>query len=118
MAETFRSGKENPDAVLIDDNALVHLAWEMEARKRGKTVKVFSSPKEFLASKDSIDASTPIYLDQNFGEGAPTGQEAAEVLHAVGFEQIYLATGEDPSSLKPSRHIRAVVGKKPPWKRE
>lgn len=103
-----------PDAVLIDDDQLVHTVWKVAASSNGKTLGTFSTPREFLAIVSGLDKSTPIYVDSKLGEGV-RGEDFARDLHAQGFWNLYLATGRQSESLPPMPWIKEVVGKKAPW---
>lgn len=102
------------DAVLIDDDHLVHTVWKVAASTNGKTLDAFSTPREFLAIVGRLDKSSPIYADSKLGEGV-RGEEFAKDLHAQGFRNLYLATGRQSESLPPMPWIKEVVGKKAPW---
>lgn len=103
-----------PDAVLIDDDRLVHAVWKVAARTNGKALDAFSTPREFLAKAGRMDKTTPIYVDSKLGGGV-RGEDFAKELHAQGFRNLYLATGHQPATLPAMPWIKEVVGKKAPW---
>ena len=103
-----------PDAVLIDDDDLVHTVWKVAATTNGKTLGAFSTPREFLAIVGRLDKSTPIYVDSKLGDGV-LGEEFAKELHAQGFRNLYLATGRKRDTFPVMPWIKDVVGKKAPW---
>lgn len=103
-----------PDAVLIDDDHLVHTNWKVAARTNGKTLDAFSTPREFLAIVGRLDKKTPIYVDSKLGDGV-RGEEFAKELHTQGFQNLYLATGHRSASFPVMPWIKEVVGKKAPW---
>lgn len=103
-----------PDAVLIDDDHLVHTVWKVAASANGKTLGAFSTPREFLAIVGRLDKTTPIYVDSKPGGGIRR-EDFAKDLHAQGFRNLYLATGRQPDSLPPMPWIKEIVGKKAPW---
>lgn len=103
-----------PDAVLIDDDHLVHTVWKVAARTNGKTLDAFSTPKEFLAKVGRLDRRTPIYVDSKLSDGV-RGEEFAKELHDKGFRNLYLATGHQRDALPPMPWIMDIVGKKAPW---
>ncbi|MFC1523027.1 hypothetical protein ACFL6Y_11520 [Elusimicrobiota bacterium] len=104
-------------AVLIDDDPLVHMVWNMAAQEKGVDLKAFKEPKDFmkLLEKDGPDRSIPIYLDSELGEGIK-GEDVAKELHDKGFTNLYLETGHSPESFAHATWIKQVVGKEPPWK--
>lgn len=109
--EETRTG---PDAVLVDDDALVHMTWKMAAKSKGLELMAFSTSKELLAALSGLPKDTPFYLDSELGDGVQ-GKRVAQDLHAQGFSNLYLATGRAPDSFPHMPWIKQVVGKEPPW---
>ena len=103
-----------PDAVLLDDNALVHMTWRMAAKSKGLSLVGFRSPQELLAAVDRYSKDTAVYLDSELAEGV-RGEDIAKVLHGKGFTNLYLATGHAPEALPDMPWIKQVVGKEPVW---
>ena len=103
-----------PDCILIDDDPLVHMTWKMAGRERGKTVRVFKSREEFLAAASRISFTTPIYIDSSLGHGVK-GELVAKELYALGFTELYLATGHGAEKFANIPYIKGVIGKEPPW---
>lgn len=100
------------DAVLIDDDPLVHLTWETAAQASGKRLRAFSQPQDFFLSSNEIEKSTPIYIDSRLSEGQ-RGEEIARVIHDLGFTEIYLSTGFDPQEFADMAWIKGIIGKEP-----
>lgn len=109
--------RERWDAVLIDDDPIVRQIWTFAAESAGKRFLTFSSPVEFLREAERIDRASPIYIDEQLGEGAK-GHEVSIRIHARGFSDIVLATGGEVAPAADLRYIKAVVGKEPPWCKE
>lgn len=103
------------DAVLIDNDSLVRDTWKILAEKNGKAVLVYSGAEALLANIDSIDRTTPIYIDFNLENEQMCGIAVAEELHRRGFRELFLSTGVDPDELPRSDKIKGVRGKEPPW---
>lgn len=104
--------RQKYDAILIDDDPLVHSTWKIFANEKQKKLLCFSTPDEFFAKADDIHRSTPLYIDVNLGHGI-NGQDVAEKAAAMGFSNIALATGYDPDSLTPPICVMKVVTKDP-----
>jgi hypothetical protein len=102
------------DAVLVDDDPLVHMVWRYSASSKAKRLLVFSDVGEFRASLSSLSQTTPIYLDSHLGTGL-RGELIAEELIAMGFKQVYLATGYSQEDLLPFPDSVTLVGKAPPF---
>ena len=108
------AGRERYDAVLIDDDALARLTWKTAAARAGKKFQGFASVGEFLAAINTIDRSTPVYIDADLGDGVKGDQESVQI-HSLGFRDIFLATGYSPETFAGLKHLRGVVGKEAPW---
>lgn len=108
------SPSSNPHAILIDDDKLVHMNWKISAKKNGKILRTFSDPTGFQNVMIDIEKSTPIYVDSNLANGIK-GEDVACELKAMGFSNLYLATGFDKSNFPDMPWIKDVVGKSPPW---
>ncbi len=103
------------DAVLIDDDELVRSMWEFEARRKGKTVRVFSDVNSFLAESAFISLDTPIYVDSCL-QSEKNGEDYSEELFGRGFRNLYLATGRPASHFgRGMPWLRGIVGKAPPF---
>ncbi|MBI4371050.1 MAG: HAMP domain-containing histidine kinase [Elusimicrobia bacterium] len=113
-----KAGRPGPrascDAVLIDDDPLVRLNWRTAASRAGKTLRDYPGVPEFLAEAGEVDPRTPIYLDQELGNGSKGTEEALRI-NECGFTEIYLTTGHSAANLRPAACIRDVIGKEPPW---
>lgn len=100
-------------AVLIDDDTLVHMNWEMSAETAGIELKAFTDPAEFLANLEAFPKDTPIYIDSELGEGIK-GEDIAAGLREKGFTNICLATGHPPERFAHLPWLK-VIGKSSPW---
>ena len=90
------------DAVLVDDDPLVHMTWELAAKSAEKVFRGFFTVDDFLRAASTIDPATPVYVDRNLGTDEP-GDVAVERFTQVGFKHVFLATGDEEG------------GKNPPW---
>ena len=110
------SAKTNskPDAVLIDDDPLVHLTWSMAAKSKLKNVVTFFDAESFFAESAKIRPDTPIYVDSSLSNGV-SGEDVAQKIHATGFGSVYLATGFPAERFKGMSWLSGVIGKTPPW---
>lgn len=102
---------EQLDAVLIDDDELIHMSWQYEADKKGKALKCYKSVEDFLQVADSIDRSTKIFVDSNLSDGLK-GEIESEKIFNLGFKEIYLATGYSASVIEKPAWIKEVIGKR------
>lgn len=105
------------DAILIDDDILVRLAWTESAKRAQKKIRVFCGYEDFLAEVASLDRSTCVYVDVQLA-GSVGGDEIAGSIHQLGFKSVYLATGHFPqnvSAFEGLKFLAGIVGKTPPW---
>jgi len=107
------SDKKNKEIVLIDDDELVLMNWQISARKKGIKLIKYKSVKEFYKDIDKIDKETPIYIDSELEEGIK-GEDIAIVLSKKGYKNITLETGHEPESFKSIDWLK-VIGKDPPF---
>jgi len=99
------------DLCLIDDDKeLIHVIWSSVAKDKNLNIKLFATPQEFYAEVNTIDRSTPIYVDVSLGEGV-RGIDVASEIHKLGFVEINHATGYDSNSIEVPPFICQVVGK-------
>ncbi|MBU0504645.1 hypothetical protein KJ708_01535, partial [bacterium] len=110
-----RTADHDPiDAILIDDDYLVHTTWRLIAKQHGKTVKCYVDPEDFVNDSDDINKATPLYIDSNLGDGVK-GEVLAKEFYEQGFTNIYLATGYPKDDFAKVPWIKDVVGKQPPF---
>lgn len=105
---------QGSEAVLIDDDRLIHNLWKNAAQDCGKRVATFFNADDFLAEYKDFSLDTPIYLDSHLGDGK-RGEEVAAEIRAKGFKHIYLVTGASAEDVLPSPSIKAILDKAPPW---
>jgi signal transduction histidine kinase len=99
-------------AVLIDDDPLIRLTWESEAKHNGINLLGLSSYGEFL--KNKIAKDTPIFIDYSLGDVSnDNGIDVGLKLHKSGYNNLHLATGfVDTDELKEVPHIfKSIQGK-------
>lgn len=105
---------ETVDAILIDDDTLVHVAWKHTARAAEKKLLCFASPVVFEKAMNQYDKATTIYIDSTLNDGVK-GEEWAKKLFEKGFKNLYLATGYSAESFPPMPWIKGIIGKDSPW---
>lgn len=103
-----------PDAILIEDDALVRKTWSLSASRSGKALRDFRCLEDFIPEASSVPRSTPIFLDFELTGGAD-GAVAIQRLRDLGFAEIHLETGHSPDSLPPGLEVQSLRGKEPPW---
>ncbi len=106
---------DNLDAVLIDNEVLVHEAWKFRAELAGKNILCFKNSKEFFSALPAISEQTPVYVDMNLED--ENGLEVTRKVCEAGFAEVFLATGANCSevNLESASYLKGVLGKEPPW---
>lgn len=104
----------NWDAILIDDDPLVRKTWQVAADLAKKHLRVFASANKFFLEAESLSRDIPVYIDAALGNDS-RGEIESRLIHALGFRDIYLATGHKVEEFSAYSHLRGVVGKSPPW---
>ena len=100
------------DAVLIDDDELVHMTWKMIASEKTKNILCFATPEEFFLHAPTISLDTPVYVDVSLAK-CKRGEVVATEVYSIGFTEIYLATGYEASTIEKPECVRSIVGKAP-----
>ncbi len=107
------AGETKKSAVLIDDDALTHMTWELAAGEHGIDLQAFTDPDEFLANLEKFPKDIPLYIDSELGENIK-GEDMAADLRKKGFTNIRLATGHPPERFSHLPWLE-VISKEPPW---
>ncbi len=102
------------DAVLIDDEDLVHATWRITAKRDGKRVLLCKSFEEFFERSGALDRATAIYVDVSLGRGV-RGEDVSKRVVDAGFANVYLSTGHRAEQFAHLAWLKGVVGKEPPW---
>lgn len=102
------------DAVLIDDDKLVHDSWKIAAKKANKKLHTYFQHQDFLKDGKNFSKETLIYIDSNLAAGIK-GEDIAWMINKKGFVNLYLATGYNTQDFEPMPWIKKIVGKNPPW---
>jgi hypothetical protein len=97
-----------PDLVLIDDDILIHAAWNVVAKAKGHDLLCVRSIPEFLDHQ--LPQSTLVYVDYHFQNGLDGMVESIQ-LYERGYKNLYIATGSKVSNHERPAHIIAIVGK-------
>lgn len=86
------TGKAPYDHVLVEDYKLSQLLWLDQAREKGLSLAVFSSPQEFLRNQNIIGKEVQIYLDSHFPDFSQKGEEWAKDLYDSGYENLWMCS--------------------------
>jgi FixJ family two-component response regulator len=100
--------------ILIDDDELVRMTWQFKADSNSIELFSYATVEEFLNEYENLDRNFPVYLDSDLGN--ILGEDFVEKLNSLGFNEIHMVTGKDPSKILKNKHLfKTITGKKPPF---
>ncbi|MFZ4403763.1 MAG: ATP-binding protein [Pseudobdellovibrionaceae bacterium] len=100
------------DCVLIDDDTLMEMTWQMSANSHNKKFVYFNNPEDFFKSISQISFESPLYIDADLGKGI-RGTDLCKKAFDLGFKNIFLCTGYSASDFAHMPWVKAIVGKDP-----
>ena len=100
-----------PDVVLIDDDSLIRIIWETEARFYKHVCYCFSNLESFI--NHNIDKDVPVFMDYRWGD-EPAGLRMASYVLREGYRNVYITTGCEPEDVNAPPQIQGIVGKEYP----
>ena len=100
--------------VLIDDDDLIRMGWEVSAEEKGYTLRCFASFAAFVAEQQDLSKNSHVFIDSNLGVETKGEMHIPEIKE-FGFENVYLATGNPAEDYLNLSGVKAVIGKMPPW---
>lgn len=106
------SPKEYYDAVVLDDEELQIRSWQFAAIQKGKKILTFSKSDEFLSALSNIDHQSCLFIDSILSESTK-GEDIATKVNAMGFANVYMSSGHDPSYFKDMKFLKGIIGKTP-----
>ncbi|MBL7554597.1 MAG: HAMP domain-containing histidine kinase [Bdellovibrionaceae bacterium] len=110
--------KAKLDYCLIDDDELVHMAWQINAKALNHKMRSYRNIEVLFNDLSSLDPLTKIYIDSNLGEdstGAEVkGESIAKQLFDKNFHNLYITSGYSPEQFANYSFLKGVVGKEPP----
>lgn len=105
------------DAILIDNDRLVHKSWGMVAKRLEKKIYSFFDPQAFYGAAHLMPLDTPVYIDLNL-EHRDQGDVVAAYAYLFGFRNIHIRSGVANSELGKLPWLTDVQGKTTPWELE
>lgn len=107
--------KENPpQKILLDDDELVRLTWSMSAAKCNIPLQVFANSDHLISSLANLNKNSSFYIDSDLKE-EKSGEDIAAELLAMGYENLYMASGYSADKFSHLKFLKGVIGKSPPW---
>lgn len=99
--------------ILLDDDPLVHMNWQLAAKASGIELKAYKRAEEFIAEAENLSKDISVYIDSDLG-GSIKGEDIAKELREKGFADITMATGHGPEKFAHLPWLK-VTGKAPPF---
>ncbi len=101
------------DAILIDDDNIIRTTWEFYAHSKLKKLKTFSDPSLFISEIYLYNKEIKIYIDSNLHNNQK-GEILAQELYHLGFNNLFLTTGYEPSIFSKYTFLKGILNKEPP----
>lgn len=86
------------DAILIDDDSLIHTTWNLHAKNNNIKLRSFYTINQFLEVARLFDNNTKIFLDSNLGNSIK-GEIEGKKIFDLGFKNIYIQSGLELKNL-------------------
>lgn len=99
-------------AVLIDDDDLQRMTWEMVFRSKGMDLRHFFSPGEFFDVQEKIDRNTPVFIDYCLGRNSNAQMYVGEI-RSLGFKKIFIVSGYSDLHSSKIEGVMKILGKSP-----
>ncbi|KAB8033272.1 ATP-binding protein [Fluviispira multicolorata] len=106
--------KDKPNAILINDDSLIKMVWHLTAIKQNKKIVIYKNLEKFLDNLEMYDHGTSLFIDIDY-LNKNSGNKKVLQIYNLGFKQIYLITGQNPSLFIPAKWVNAIVTNEPPW---
>jgi signal transduction histidine kinase len=108
----IKEAKIKYDIILLDDDQLVRMTWEIKAKQKGKSILSLASTSELWAIVGELDKENVFYIDVHLSK-SENGEQVTKELFKLGYLNLYLATGYDSDQFPHVTWIKGVVGKTP-----
>ncbi len=106
----FEPNESLYDLVLIDDDDLCRLSWQVKAKNLGKNILLCRNYDELREKINIIPKNIPIFLDSLENERV-SGDLITKKLYAMGFINLYYASGFTDEDYNFPEVIKGNVGK-------
>jgi signal transduction histidine kinase len=99
--------------VLIDNDELVCITWEMKAKKSGQNLKIFKSSIEVFSNIHQFPADTTFYIDSELDN--EKGEDIALRLYNMGYLNLIMCSGYSKDKFSHLTYIKSIITKSPPF---
>ena len=100
--------------VLIDDEPLVKMVWELSAEEKGISLTVYQRYEDFKKSAEEHSKETQILIDSNLGREGKGEDKISEIL-SLGFSKVWMCTSADLDEFDKYPGLSGAIDKTPPW---
>ncbi len=95
------------EVVFIDDDQ--NLLASLTFLAAHKIVKTYQNPHQFLSEASHYSPHTKIFIDNNFTHLPEKGTEILAQLVLLGFQHLYLLTGESFADTELPPHVKLIM---------
>lgn len=99
--------------ILLDDDSLTRLNWELKAKQNLILLRTFANSNDLFMAENQIKIEDFIYVDCELKN--ESGVDVAKKLDSMGFQNIFLCTGHPPENFSHLTFLKGVIGKSPPF---
>ncbi|NOT77594.1 MAG: HAMP domain-containing histidine kinase [Bacteriovoracaceae bacterium] len=110
---TVNQHSQSSLSILIDNDELVCLTWEMKAKKAGIDLKIFRSSVELFSNVGLLPIDACFYIDSELDN--EKGENIAQKLFSMGFLNLNMCTGYSKDKFAHLPFIKKVINKSPPF---
>jgi signal transduction histidine kinase len=100
--------------VHIDDDMLIRISWEQQAKKCGVTIHSFDNFENTKGHFKKLSKDVSFYVDQDLGEGHQSGVDSLLELYEQGFRNLFLTTGYEKEEFEEFAQKITVLDKRFP----
>lgn len=97
--------------ILIDDDRLIHMMWQLHFKDTQKSLHCFFSIDEFLEFAQNFSLNTQIFIDCNLANGVK-GEIESEKIANLGFTEIHITTSADRTDVKSTPWVKSIQPKR------
>lgn len=112
LKDNCKKYKSRKHHILIDDDEIIHMSWQMEAESKKIKLACFKSVDDFLKASKHFEKNIQIFIDSNL-QNDLKGEIESKKIYDLGFKNIILTTGYSKADIEKPAWIKEIVGKRP-----
>ena len=104
---------EKTSYILLDNDELVSMTWELKAKKAKIDLFIFKNSNDLLNSINKFNHESQFYIDSELD--SEKGEDVAFKLFNLGFNNLFICSGHPPEKFSHLSYIKKVITKSPPF---